>query len=217
MTWCCPKWKLVLILSAIHRITITGWHEIDVSIPQKTIAGPHDWCVSELHLCAFLCLHECEVPITSCPVAVPVNLDPRLSGHAVLQAHMKMKARWAPQQSLQTTQASSEERSHFPQQSRYPAAGVCAPTRPPLPPPLPLPNPSWISMRNFRDLAVWGMPDLHRYQTYESCRSNLCWSLLTFDWRTSSDLNTLTNAKSASTVLATLPLRHLSIEMVLGF
>lgn len=94
---------------------------------------------------------------------------------------------------------------------------VCAPTRPPLPPPLPLPNPSWISMRNFRDLAVWGMPDLHRYQTYESCRSNLCWSLLTFDWRTSSDLNTLTNAKSASTVLATLPLRHLSIEMVLGF
>lgn len=29
------------------------------------------------------------------------------------------------------------------------------------------------------------MPEIHLYQTYEPCQSNLCWSLLTFDWRTS--------------------------------
>lgn len=45
---------------------------------------------------------ECEAPIASCPVTVPVNLrDPGLPVCIVLQGCMSMKARRAPQQSLQ--------------------------------------------------------------------------------------------------------------------
>lgn len=79
----------------------------------------------------------------------------------------------------------------------------------------PLPNPSWISMRNFRDMAVWEMPEFHRYQTCESSQFNRCWSLLTFDWRMSSELNTL--AKRTSSVCAILTFRCRSPKAILGF
>lgn len=108
-------------------------------------------------------------------------------------------------------------RSHLPQWSKNPAASVHALRRPPLPPPLPLPNPSWISMRNFRDMAVWEMPEFHHYQTYESCQFNLCWSPVTFDWRMPSELNTLASAKRMSPICATLTFRRHSLEVISGF
>lgn len=108
--------------------------------------------------------------------------------------------------------------SHLPQPSENPAASVHARRRPPLPPPLPLPNPSWISMRNFRDVAVWEMPELHRYQTWWILSVLICVDhLLTFDWRMSSQLNTFASAKRMSPICPTLIFRCRFLEVTSGF
>lgn len=200
MMGCCPKLKLVLILSALHR-TGTGWHERDVSIPQKKrkrkqsqglTTAMHQRAASVHILMGVWGSYH----LLSCHRHSEFTRSGAASAHCAARMHeheSKMGATTKPQSETDVLRC-----SHLPHRSENPAASVRALGRPPLPPPLLSPNPSWISMRNFREMAVWEMPEFHRYQTYESCQFNLWRSPLTFDWRMSSELNSKCKQKQES-------------------
>lgn len=107
MMGCCPKLKLVLILSALHR-TGTGWNERHVSIPQKlAIPGPHGY--DQRDVSGRILMFVWGWGSYHCLSHHPVNLrDPGLPVCIVLRGCMSIKARCAPQQSLWTTQTSSD-------------------------------------------------------------------------------------------------------------
>lgn len=148
---------------------------------KNAIPGPHDHGASA----SCVCMH-CNVCVSVRFLSLPVlSLSQWIYGIRACQGSLCCEDAWAWKQDGRLSEASERHRC-----SQMFLSSSAA-RRAPLPPPLPLPNPSWLSVTNFRDTAVWETPELHRYHTYDSCQFNMSFSPLTFDWRMPSDLHTL--------------------------